>query len=90
MLSWDLQSKSIKTVYYDATEQLLGILSRRGSLRVFKCSDQALIDRMVQQEKPGNFFELVVAPEVGPPLPWLSLRRLRFTRKVKHDDTPQA
>jgi len=83
MLCWDLQSKSIKRIYYDRAERLLGIVSARGHLRVFDCPDRLLVDKMVEAEKPGNFFELVVAPEVRQ-LPTLSLRRMRFSRKVKY------
>jgi hypothetical protein len=84
MLSWNLQSKSIKTIYYDAAEHLLGIVSARGHLRVFDCPDRVLVDKMVEAEKPGTFFELVIAPEVKQ-LPALSLRRMRFSRKVKQE-----
>ncbi|MDQ0321664.1 hypothetical protein QO002_003802 [Pararhizobium capsulatum DSM 1112] len=83
MLCWDLQSRSIKRIYYDGAERLLGIVSARGHLRVFDCPDRFLVDRMVQAEKPGTFFELVIAPEVKQ-LSSLSLRRMRFSRRVKH------
>ncbi|WP_075291419.1 hypothetical protein [Pararhizobium arenae] len=84
MLCWDLQSRSIKRIYYDATEHLLGIVSARGNLRVFDCPDRMLVDKMVEAEKPGTFFELVIAPEVRQ-LPTFSLRRLRFSRRVRQD-----
>ncbi len=83
MLCWNLQSKSIKRVYYDRAEHLLGIVSARGHLRVFDCPNQMLIDKMVEAEKPGNYFEHVIAPEVRQ-LPMLSLRRMRFRRRMKH------